>query len=183
MQTYICLLRGINVSGKNLIKMDILSNLFISLGYQNISTYIQSGNVIFKSTSEENTHFEKEIAEKITQELNLNIPVLVLKKQEFSKVVSNNSFVNDRKEDVTKLHVTFLSELPLASNIEKITEGNFGEDEYVIHEKAVYVFCPNGYGNTKLSNNFFESKLKVMATTRNWKTTNKLIEISKISFQ
>src|SRR6202008_1647475 len=90
-------------------------------------------------------------------------------------VLQNNPFINKRKEDVTKLHVTFLSAEPEKANIDKIKGGNYVADEFRVTGKTVYLFCPNGYGNTKLSNTFFENKLKVTATTRNWKTINELV--------
>ena len=174
MQTYICLLRGINVSGKNLIKMDALKLLFLNLGYENVVTYIQSGNVVFTSKSTDVLKIQSEIHEKINEYFELNIPILIISKQELETVLANNIFVNNRSEDTTKLHVTFLSQMPLAIDIAQIVTVNYEEDEFIIVEKTIYLFCPNGYGNTKLTNTFFEKKLKVSCTTRNWKTVNEL---------
>ena len=174
LQTYICLLRGINVSGKNLIKMDALKLLFLNLGYENVVTYIQSGNVVFTSKSTDVLKIQSEIHEKINEYFELNIPILIISKQELETVLANNIFVNNRSEDTTKLHVTFLSQMPLAIDIAQIVTVNYEEDEFIIVEKTIYLFCPNGYGNTKLTNTFFEKKLKVSCTTRNWKTVNEL---------
>ena len=77
------------------------------------------------------------------------------------------------------MHVTFLYETPEQTNIDKIIVGIFGNDEFIISGKAIYLFCPDGYGNTKLSNAFFETKLKVTATTRNWKTIGELVKIAE----
>ena len=178
MQTFICLLRGINVSGKNLIKMDALKQLFLNLGHQNIVTYIQSGNVIFTSKSTDVFKIQNDIYEKINQEFGFNIPILIIQKQELESALANNIFVNNRSEDMLKLHVTLMSQLPLAADIAKIMEGNYGVDEFTIVEKSIYLFCPNGYGNTKLNNTFFEKKLKVSCTTRNWKTVNELLKLA-----
>ena len=79
--------------------------------------------------------------------------------------------------DDSKLHVTYLSEIPENDLVKKLCDLDFGSDELIIEDRVVYLHCPNGYGKSKLTNNFFESKLKVKATTRNWKTVNKLVEI------
>ncbi len=93
-------------------------------------------------------------------------------------ISKNNPFIK-RKADVAFLHVTFLSDEPEKPNLLKIAEGPYGKDKFIVSGKAVYLFCPGGYGNTKLSNTFFENKLKVVATTRNWKTVNELARMSE----
>ena len=104
---------------------------------------------------------------------------MVKELDEIADVLENNPFVNKRKEDITKLHVTFLSHEPEHSFLDKIKDLKYASDEFILFGKNVYLFCPDGYGNTKLSNNFFESKLKVTATTRNWKTINELMVLGK----
>ena len=178
MQIYIAILRGINVSGHKLIKMDTLRKLFDSMGFKNTKTYIQSGNVVFQGKQAKTQDLEKKIASSIQKEFGFKVPVLVKEVDELEVVLKNNPFINKRKEDVTKLHVTFLSAEPEKAFIEKIKEGNYAADEFIVIGKTVYLFCPNGYGNTKLSNTFFENKLKVTATTRNWKTINELVTMA-----
>jgi len=105
--------------------------------------------------------------------------VTVLNEKELKKTQQNNPFLKARKEDESKLHVTFLSEEPdkdLAENLKETAQ--FLPDEWILAGRSVYIFCPGGYGKTKLSNNFFEKKLKVTATTRNWKTVNELVEMA-----
>jgi len=178
MQTYISILRGINVSGHKMIKMDALRAMFETLGFKNVKTYIQSGNVVFQTKKTSPQALEKKIAKKIADSFGFEVPVLVIDSAELSHTLKNNPFVNKRKEDSTKLHVTFLSGEPQQAAIEKIKEGNYADDEFIVSGKNIYLFCPNGYGNTKLSNTFFENKLKLTATTRNWKTVNELINLS-----
>jgi len=175
MQNYIAILRGINVSGHKLIKMDALRKLFDDMGFKNTKTYIQSGNVVFQCKQAKVQDLEQKIASSIQKEFGFEVPVLVKEANDLEVVLKNNPFINKRKEDVTKLHVTFLSAEPEKALVEKIKEGNYAADEFIVTGKAVYLFCPNGYGNTKLSNTFFENKLKVTATTRNWKTINELV--------
>ncbi len=179
MNTYIAILRGINVSGHKMIKMETLRAMFERLNFKNTKTYIQSGNVVFQSKEININKLEQKIVKEIQKEFGFEVPVIVKELDEIKIVLENNPFVNKRKEDITKLHVTFLSAEPAKDSIEKIKDMNYMPDEFILTGKAIYLFCPNGYGNTKLNNNFFENKLKVAATTRNWKTVNELVSIGK----
>jgi uncharacterized protein (DUF1697 family) len=174
MTTYISLLRGINVSGQRMIKMEALKQMYSELNFENIQTYIQSGNVIFQNRNSKTRGLEKLITEKILSTFGFEVPVLVKELSEIRDVLRNNPFVKERKKDINRLYVTFLSEEPSKENIDKIQGRKYASDEFVIRDKIIYLFCPDGYGKTKLSNTFFENNLKVAATTRNWKTINKL---------
>ncbi len=178
MHNYISILRGINVSGHRPIKMEALKKMYEGLKFKNVQTYIQSGNVIFQDKSDQPKELEKKISKKIMLEFGFEVPVIVLELSYLIEIVKNNPFVNERNEDIKSLHVTMLNEMPDQLNIDKIKGLLFGHDEFIIAGSAVYLFCPEGYGNSKLSNNFFESKLKVTATTRNWKTMNELLRLA-----
>jgi uncharacterized protein (DUF1697 family) len=180
MNTYISILRGINVSGKNLIKMNSLKEMYEDMGFQNIRTYIQSGNVVFKCLEINLQKLEKLISEAIFKQFALNVPVLVREYSELKSILSRNPFQNDLKEDNSKLHITFLSTSPEKHFIEHIDSESYLPDKFYIMERTVYLFCPNGYGKTKLNNNFFENKLGVTATTRNLKTLMELVKIAEI---
>jgi len=179
MQTYISILRGINVSGHKLIKMKALQELYENLGFSNVRTYIQSGNVVFGSKSEDTGKLEKIIASAILKNFEFEVPIIVLKRDELNYITSQNMFLTQREKDISKLHVTFLSKEPEKNLAESIGREEYSPDEYNIVGKAIYLFCPQGYGNTKLNNNFFEKKLKVQATTRNWKTVLELLNLSE----
>ncbi len=179
MQTYITILRGINVSGHKLIKMEALRTMFNDMKFENVETYIQSGNIVFKTIQAKCNNLEKNISKKIVDEFKFEVPVLVKTLQEMAEVVKYNPFIGKGKIDETKLHITFLSQEPEKSNIDKIENGAYANDKFVLTEKIVYLLCPSGYGNTKLNNNFFEKKLNVTATTRNWKTTKELLRIAE----
>ena len=181
MKTYISILRGINVSGHKKIKMDELRKLFEDLNFKNVKTYIQSGNVIFEDKTTSHKELGKRIEKKIFENFGFQVPVIVKDKNELVNLIKNNPFLNGRKEDISKLHVTFLSDEPEQALVDKIAAADYKPDEFKLSADKIYLFCPNGYGNTKLSNNFFENKLKVVATTRNWKTINELITISSAS--
>ena len=180
MQTYISLLRGINVSGKNMIKMDALRNMYESIGLLNSQTYIQSGNIVFKCKSTKKELLEQKISDAIKTYFGFDVPVIVKDIKDFEKIIAENPFLNGRNEDISKLHVTFLSGNPDAAKVDLISQGSYDQDEYVFKGNIVYLFCPGGYGKTKLSNNFFESKLKIKASTRNWKTTLELLAIASV---
>lgn len=179
MNKYILLLRGINVSGQKMMKMEALRALLIDLNFKEVKTYIQSGNAVFAAEGQSISQLEEAIAKAITTTFAFSVPVMVKELAEWKMAFENNPFVNKRKEDIKSLHLTFLSAIPDEDKIAKIKEGNYGVDEYTILEKAIYLYCPNGYGNTKLNNNFFESKLKVTATTRNWNTVNELLKMAE----
>lgn len=179
MQTYIAILRGINVSGHKLIKMELLRTMFNNMKFKNVETYIQSGNVIFQTARTKCTDLEKKIAKKIVAELKFEVPVLVKTLQEMIEVVENNPFIGKGQVDETKLHITFLSQEPEKNNVDKIAGEVYTHDKFVLAEKTVYLLCPDGYGNTKLNNTFFEKKLNVTATTRSWKTTKELLRITE----
>ena len=183
MQTYISILRGINVGGNKIIKMKSLKEMYENLGFKNVRTFIQSGNVIFGSNIDDIKKSEKIISDGILKTFGFTVPVIVLDKEELRKVSEQNYFIIKRKEDVSKLAVTFLSEKPGKELIESIKNEDYMPDEFYIIDKAVYLFCPGGFGNSKLNINLFEKKLKVIATSRNWNTVLELLKISNVNFE
>jgi uncharacterized protein (DUF1697 family) len=178
MTTYISMLRGINVGGHKKIKMDILKQLYVELGYTNVQTYIQSGNVIFRTQVTDTLNLAKSIAKQILEVTGLEVPVLVLELDEMKRIVENNPFNLDSTKNTASFHITFLSKTPDTISFEKIKSTDFGADHFELLDKAIYVYCPTGYGTTKLTNTFFENKLKVTATSRNWKTVNELVRLA-----
>ena len=179
MGTYISILRGINVSGHKIIKMDALRNLYENMGFVNVITYVQSGNVIFKGEDIEIKNLEKQISQQIEKEFGFQVPVIVLSIKKLKHIIDNNPFAEDRNKDQSFFHITFLSSKPDKYDPITIENKKQDEEEIAFSDYAVYLYCPNGYGRTKLTNNFIESKLKVGATTRNWKTTLELLKIAE----
>lgn len=174
---YISILRGINVGGKRKILMADLRQLFEKLGYSNIITYIQSGNVIFDyERNAEAKKLEDEIQRIISKTYGFDVPVIVRTVDEIKHSISNNPFLD--ANEIERLHLTFLKEAPDRINLEQINEYSFPTDDFKIIGKEVFIFCSGKYSDSKLTNTFFEKKLKVSATTRNWKTVNKLFEIA-----
>jgi uncharacterized protein (DUF1697 family) len=179
MNKYISILRGINVSGQKKIKMTDLKALYESLDFQNVVTYIQSGNVIFDTLVDSTDDLKITIEKAIEEKYKFHVPVEIRTNHEIENIIRNCPFGSvNLVEDGTKVLVTFLSSEPqevMASDIQKYV---VAPEKLVVRGKEVYLHCPNGYGKTKLSNTFIEKKLKVEATTRNWKSVHKLHELS-----
>jgi uncharacterized protein (DUF1697 family) len=171
MHTYISLLRGINVSGQKKILMKDLAALYATLGFTNINTYLQSGNVVFQCDDTEKAAISIKIQQKIHEKYGFEVPTLILDVATLQNAIKNNPFT----DNTDQLYLTFLADIPTQTNQKKIQADAYLPDKYEIIGHIIYILCPNGYGNTKLSNNFFENKLKVTATTRNWKTVNALM--------
>lgn len=179
LNTYITLLRGINVSGQKKIKMDELRALYEAIGHQDVQTYIQSGNVLLRSMLASPEKLARGIERAIEKSFGYPVTVLVRTTDDLSKIIRRNPFIKNRSVDPSKLHVTFLANPAESSLINAAANVDSADDEFRVEGKEVFVHCPNGYGRTRLSNTFFESKLKQPATTRNWKTVNTLCEMGK----
>lgn len=179
MNRYISILRGINVGGRKKIKMADLRALYEQLGFQDVVTYIQSGNVAFKTAVNQETELITMIEQAIEAEYGFQVPVQVRTNEEMQAVVDNCPFGTlDLVENGTKVLVTFLASVPSPEKVEAVLEYVKAPEELVVRGREIYLHCPNGYGRTKLSNQFIERKLKVTATTRNWRSVQKLVALS-----
>jgi len=180
MNKKIAILRGINVGGRRKILMADLKLLFEDFGFNNISTYIQSGNVIFDDTTEiSDLEIANTIEAAILNKYKFTVPVIVVSSKDLVKAVKSNPYYQGESVDISKLHLTFLKEKPTKESLQKIATYNYEPDKFVIKGQNVFIFCEGKYHQSKLTNNFFERKLAVSATTRNWKTVLKLVELSK----
>ncbi len=179
METYIALLRGINVSGQKQIKMVDLKDSLEKAGLQKVRTYIQSGNVIFEHAGTDPASLANQLGQIILQQFGFEVEVIVTTPAELEEVLQNNPFLSGREENTKQLYVTFLSDQPAPASIDNLAKVDYSPEEYSIKGKQLYFLAANGYGKAKLNNNLIESKLKVTATTRNWNTMNKLAELAK----
>jgi uncharacterized protein (DUF1697 family) len=170
------MLLGINIRGHKKIKMEDLTELYASLGFKNVRSYIQSGNIIFDSPDPNALNLIHQIEEKIGNAFGFDVVVLIRIRNEIEKLVKNNPFA---EKDKNKLYVTFLSDTPAKSTLSELSKVKSKPEDFLITGREIYLFCPNGYGRSKVTNNFFEKKLKLPATTRNWKTVNKLLELAQ----
>lgn len=174
MSIYISLLRGINVSGQKMIKMDKLKKLYESLGFKNVRTYIQSGNVIFESDQKDALKLQKIIEKKIEEVFGFDVRVFVRTPEELKRVIDNNPFPGEEKG----WYFIFSSSSCVGLPLEELQKAKADSEQFSVSEYGIYLLFPEGVGQTKLSNNFFEKKLKMNGTMRNWNTVNKILELS-----
>lgn len=177
MNNYVVLLRGINVGGHNKLPMADLRTLLTSNGYISVSTYIQSGNILL-SSDKNPASINKHIKDLLKNEFDYNIPVITITADELQKCYQENPFFTEVK-DIKFLHVTFLDKTPNISAIENLNLNTYKGDEFLIKNKFVYLHTPDCFAKTKFSNQQFEKQLVTIATTRNWRTVTKLVELSK----
>lgn len=176
----IAFLRGVNMTGHNTIRMADLAALFKKLGYKDAETYIQSGNVIFSNIGNQaGTEIELLIERAIKKQFGHNISVMVRSAEEIKKVLQVNPFVQSEDIDKTKHSALFLKEAPNKTQTDKIAGIDYPPDKFSISGREIFIWCPNGFGKTKLYTNFFENKMKVIGTARNWKTIRTLVEIAE----
>lgn len=179
MTTYIALLRGINVSGQKKIIMAELRESLAKLNYTGIQTYIQSGNIVFKSNEASKDKLAAEINKNILDRFGFDVPTLVRKPADLAAAIANNPFNKDGI-DLNRCYITFLAEAPQAAKVQALLEIDYLPEEIRIVDQVAYLYSPEGFAKAKISNNLVENKLKVQATSRNQKTTKKLIEMASV---
>jgi uncharacterized protein (DUF1697 family) len=176
MPTHLALLRGINVSGQKIIKMEDLRKL-METDFENVKTYIQSGNIIFDSKETSKAKLSEQIRKIIFDHYGFDVSVLMINEKDLAKAIKENPFITEKDVNLKQVYVTFLSENPIAENIEKFRLFNIGSDVAEFTDHIMYLKYFDSAANTKLSNALIENKLKVRATTRNWNTTLKLMAL------
>jgi len=173
--TFVALLRGINVGGKKKIAMAELRSLFSSLGFEDVVTYIQSGNVVFRSTDGDANEISARIEREITRVFELDPAVLVRTPAELEKIAEHNPYSS--RTDLSKLHVVFLDRIPAKRAATALDPKRSPGDEFTIRGREIYLHLPNGAGRSKLTIDYFERVLGARATQRNWNTLRKLLEL------
>ena len=177
MLAHIALLRGINVGGQKIVRMERLRASCAALGFRNVETYLQSGNVVFQAGRRPLSMLAAQIGDAIRRDFGFAVSVVVKTSGEMADVIARNPFLRERGIDVSKLHVTFLS-APVPRRALKNLEGlSRQSDRFYVGRREVYLYCPEGYGRTKFSNAALEKALSVRGTTRNWRTVTALSEI------
>lgn len=174
MTTYIALLRGINVGGHNKIPMKELKQLLTDAGFADVRTYIQSGNLLFRSPNVESAVAEQ-IHRVIADNFRLRIPVVVRTAEEWADIAERRPFQGD-EADESRWYVTFFDRSADASGLDPNRSPG---DRFVIVGREAHLFLGRGAAETKLSHDWFEKQLGVTATARNWNTVQKLRELSR----
>lgn len=172
--TQVALLRGVNVGRHKQVPMAALRELLTGLGYADVRTYLRSGNAMFTST----THTAaRDIEAAISRDMGLDVRVLVRTRAELAAVVAGNDLLGEAT-DTARLLVTFLSAAPDPDALRELDPRDFAPDRFAIGAREIYLWCPNGVLATRLGNAFWERALGVTATTRNWNTVTKLLELT-----
>jgi uncharacterized protein (DUF1697 family) len=158
--------------------MTDLAVLYKNLGFKDVATYIQSGNVIFSCDAELKVRdISLKIEREINKRYNYDVPVLIRTVKEMKKLISVNPFLTEKKFDPAKMAVMFFYEKSSEAQIQKVINIDYPPDKFKIIGGEIFIYCPNGFGKTKLYTNFFEKKMGAVGTARNWKTVNTLLNI------
>jgi uncharacterized protein (DUF1697 family) len=168
----IAMLRGINVGGHKRIKMDQLRASFEALGFEQVKTYIQSGNVVFKAGKSSTSKLSRRIEERILQDFGLSVSVISRTAGEMNKTIAGNPFLKERGIEPAKLHVMFLSEAPTPAALKKLAEVTTAPDQCRCSDREIYFYLPNGVSQSVLWKTPVDRILAVTTTMRNWKTVN-----------
>jgi len=174
MSNYLALLRGINVGGQKKIPMAELRELLSKSGLEKVQTYIQSGNVLFQSSEEEKEKLEALIQNTIKSHFGFEVPILVLKPEDLQKIFDNCPFSEERKANSYFMMLYAAPEKDLVIEVSKLSYAN---ETFIITNNVIYFYYSLGFGKAKCNTNFFERKLKVTATARNYKTMVKLLSL------
>ena len=153
-----------------------LKSLYKELGFKNVQTYIQSGNVVFEFAATNPVRLQEMIFDKINSHYGFEVPNLILTHEEIEEALNNNPY-----QCIEKPYFTFLSELPKQENIDALNSFSFDNEFFELKGKVIYSHYPNGAGSAKMTLTYFEKKLKVNATARNLNTTKKLLEMAKFT--
>ncbi|UQD56928.1 DUF1697 domain-containing protein [Flavobacterium sp. K5-23] len=177
MITHLALLRGINVSGHSMIKMDALKKALENIGFQNVETYIQSGNVFVDTEEESASKVGFQIKQEIFKVFGHEVPVVVVDKNDLLACFSNNSFLKEKEVDTKKLYVAFISTVLRSDSINDLKISQFKPDEASIDGNKIFIKYAVGAGKTRFDQKYIEKKLNVTATVRNWNTVTQLLKM------
>jgi uncharacterized protein (DUF1697 family) len=174
--SYVALLRGVNVGGKNLLPMKELAVLCREVGCEDVRTYIQSGNVLFRARSGEAEEVAVRVRDEILARFGIRSPVVVRSAGEMRRVLQGNPFIAaGAPEDA--LYVLFLADEPSAERVASLDPKRSAVDAFAVVGREVYLHLPGGAANTKLTNAYFDGRLATVSTGRNWRTVKTLTEM------
>jgi uncharacterized protein (DUF1697 family) len=167
-------LRGINVGGNNQLPMATLAKIFADAGCDEVRTYIQSGNVVFRASAASAKRLPAVIAKAIHTQVGFHSPVIVRTGTELAAAARQNPFPSTEG-----VHVAFLADLPVPAAVKALNPQRSEGDSFAVRGREIYLHLPNGAGRSKLTNAYFDSKLSTVSTVRNWNTLLKLIELTR----
>lgn len=173
METFVLLLRGINVGGNRKIKMADLKQLLSDHSFENIQTYIQSGNVLCQHKQQKKSELKHQTEIILEKTYGFHVEVLVLKRDDLKQIIRNNPFV-EKQIPIEKLYCTLLDKPADLVAQEKLLQFQNEDERFTFGQNVIYCCYHKGYGKAKTTNAIIEKKLSITATTRNWKTMTKL---------
>ncbi len=179
MTVIISMLRGVNVGGHNKIKMDALRALYESLKLRDAQTYVQSGNVIFRTDERDLARLAKRIEDGIERKYGFRPDVILRTAAEMKDLIARNPFAKRRGIEPSKLLVSFLASDPGEEAREKVRLTKCDPEELRIERRELYIYFPNGIGRSKLSWAALEKTLKTPGTGRNWNSVTKMLEMAE----
>jgi uncharacterized protein (DUF1697 family) len=177
MYTHLALLRGINVSGHNMIKMDVLKSTLENIGFKKVQTYIQSGNVFLNYEEESAAKTAFVIKQEIYKVFGFDVPIIVISKADLEACFTNCKFLKEQEVDTKKLYVAFVSKELKTDNINDLKMSQFKPDEVQIDTTRIFIKYHIGAGKTRLDQKYIEKKLNLTATIRNWNTVTQLLKM------
>jgi uncharacterized protein (DUF1697 family) len=182
MTVYVALLRGINVGGNKKVSMPVLKQMFETIGFMKVQTYINSGNVVFASDSPDGPEaLAGRIEREIEKVFGFPVSVIVRTAEDLGRIIRDNPFTDAGTPEELNLHVGFMAQLPSENNLDKIRPHVNENDQFLIAGHEIYVVFRAGVRDSKLGNSL--NKLGVPVTLRNWNTTNKLFEMAEAARQ
>jgi uncharacterized protein (DUF1697 family) len=170
MTAFVSLFRGINVGGHQAIGMDDLKDLYEALGFKEVATYIQSGNVVFTSDDADLARLRRHIEDGFEKKFGFHVEVIVRTSAELRVIIDKNPFQSQQSKESKWVVVMFLAAHPDDTAQEDLLKTYVGPEEIFITGKEMYIYYPNGIGRSKLSHSLIEKKLKTLGTARNWNT-------------
>jgi uncharacterized protein (DUF1697 family) len=179
MPVYVALLRGINLGGHKRLPMDQLRKLCEGLGFEQVKTYIQSGNVVLKTGKVSAPVLAQRLEKAILKHFGFAVSVVTRTHAEIDQTLRNNPFLKERGIDQQKLHVTFLSEAPALSAVRTLQALTAAPDQSRCVGREIYLYLPNGFSQSSLMKTRWEKELAVVTTTRNWRTVNALHQMCR----
>jgi uncharacterized protein (DUF1697 family) len=181
MTVYVSMLRGVNVGGSGLVKMEPLREAYESIGLADVRTLLQSGNVLFRSGLTDRERLVKRIMQEIERRFDLQVDVVLRTLAEVASIVDRGPVLSPRA-DKSKLLVMFLSAVPNAAAQAALRKWHKDKDLKELLElrgPEIYLYYPEGVGRSKLTGAVIESKLDTAGTARNWNTLLKLVEVGR----
>lgn len=178
MTTYVALLRAINVGGNSKVAMSDLRDLLTKLGFLEVQTLLNTGNLVFKSKGRKEADLEQLLESEIVRRLDLRTDIFCRTAQEWPDIIAHNPFPEEAERDPGHLVVMFLKGAPAKSAVEAVRAAISGPELIRVEGRQAYITYPAGIGRSKLTNQLIERRLGVRGTGRNWNTVLKLAELA-----